>query len=223
MTQDHRPTAVFDLDGTLLSADSTAEWLKWLLRESLLKGLAGLAVLPFALPLVTVAPLRRHGGSLLLWIASHGFDEGRLKASMDAFVRRFEAGEASFRWYAEGIATLDQHLAAGHRVVVVTAAPQWLAERLLAPWLERLTVIGSSLRRVGRGWVVDQHVRGALKAQRLAEEGFGKRWSWAYSDSDDDAPMLAPAEQAFLVNAGAGKHRRTAARGCGHAVGLRWR
>ena len=59
-----------------------------------------------------------------------------------------------------GLATLREHIARGDRVVVVTAAPQWLAERLLAPFAGDLQVIGSTLHKAGGGWIVQRHCRG---------------------------------------------------------------
>jgi len=125
-------------------------------------------------------------------------------------------------WFDDGMKTLRQHIARGDRVVVVTAAPTWLAERLLVSHDHDLEVIGSSLRKVGGGWILERHCRGGEKCRMLVEAGYGEAWRYAYSDSDDDAPMLARAKEAFLVNASASIQRRAAARGASHALLVNW-
>jgi len=213
---------VFDLDKTLLSADSTVEWMRGLLRASPFKLLAALPVLPAALVMLHMPSARRMGASLLLWIATFGLDRAALEQSIDAFAARSEQGMRSLHWIDEGMTRLREHLAQGDRVVVVTAAPQWLAGRLLASFAADLTVIGSELRRSGGGWIVQRHCRGMEKCRMLLEAGYGKAWRWAYSDSADDAPMLARAREAFLVNATERTRRRAAAHGASHAVVLQW-
>lgn len=213
---------MFDLDKTLLSADSTVEWMRGLLWASPLKLLAALPVLPAALVMLHMPSTRRTGASLLLWIATFGLDRAALDQSIDAFAARFERGMRSLRWIDDGMLRLREHVAQGDRVVVVTAAPLWLAGRLLAPFASDLTVIGSELRRSGGGWIVKRHCRGMEKCRMLLEAGYGKAWRWAYSDSADDAPMLARAREAFLVNATARTQRRAAAHGASHAVVLHW-
>lgn len=223
MSRDERKCAVFDLDHTLLSSDSTAVWLRSLLLASPWKLLAALFVLLPALVLMKAPSTRRVGASALLWIATLGLDDVALKSKVDAFVTSFEHGSRAMRWFDRGIGKVREHVAQGDRVVVVTAAPQWLAERLLAAFAGDVQVIGSSLRRVGGGWIVDRHCRGREKCQMLFEAGYGSTWRWAYSDSDEDAPMLARAQEAFLINAGARIQRRAAAQGVSGAVVLHWK
>jgi phosphatidylglycerophosphatase C len=222
MTQDRRDCAVFDLDKTLLSADSTVAWIRCLLRRSPWKLVAVLPVLPFALVFLHVPSARHAGASVLLWIATFGLDRPAVDQSIEAFATRFELGLRGLRWFDDGMERLKEHIAHGDRVVVVTAAPQWLAERLLVSFGGDLQVIGSSLRREGGGWVVQRHCRGGEKCRMLFEAEYGEAWRWAYSDSDDDAPMLARANEAFLVNASAKVQRRAAARGASHAVVVCW-
>jgi phosphatidylglycerophosphatase C len=217
-----RDCAVFDLDKTLLSADSTVMWMRGMLRASPWKLPAVFVVFPVALLLLHLPSARRTGASVLLWIATFGFDEAGLKQSIDAFAARFEQGMPSMRWFDDGIRALRKHLVAGHRVVVVTAAPQWLAARLLTSLGDNVPVIGSSLRRAGRGWVLERHCRGAEKCSMLFEAGYGDAWQWAYSDSEDDAPMLALAQEAFLVNANVKTRRLAAERGAPHATVVNW-
>jgi phosphatidylglycerophosphatase C len=222
MNRDLRECAVFDLDKTLLSADSTAVWMRSLLQTSPLRMTAALVALLPALILLKPTSTRGIGASMLLWIATVGLDERALKKNMDAFVSRVENGSRALRWFNDGVDKVREHVARGHRVVVVTAAPQWLAERLLSSVDAEVQVIGSTLRRTSRGWVISRHCRGQEKCTMLAEAGYGDAWRWSYSDSDEDAPMLARAQDAFLVNASERTQRRAAREGVTHAVVVYW-
>ena len=63
-----------------------------------------------------------------------------------------------------------------------------------------MTVLGTLLNARARGWTVYRHCHGREKCRFLAEAGYGDAWSYAYSDSAEDAPILARASQPFLVN-----------------------
>jgi phosphatidylglycerophosphatase C len=223
MNQELRDRAVFDLDKTLLSADSTAVWMRGLLQASPLRMAAALVALLPVLLLLKPTSTRGVGASALLWIATFGLDDVALKGNIDAFAAKFERGSRSLRWFDDAIAKVREHVAQDDRVIVVTAAPQWLAERLLSSVDSKVEVIGSSLRRAGRGWVIERHCRGNEKCRMLAEAGHGDTWRWAYSDSDEDAPMLSRAKDAFLINANERIRRRAAGQGAAHAVVIVWK
>ena len=99
-------------------------------------------------------------------------------------------------------------IAAGDRVVVVTAAPALLAEALIGPLGHPIEVLGTSLKRRGGGWVADVHCRHQRKCQALAEAGHGARWTYAYTDSLDDLPLLRGADRPVIVKGGKAAERR---------------
>jgi len=80
--------AVFDLDGTLLAGDSTVAWLRMLLLSSWVRGIAAAMTLPACLPLLWFPASRRIGASVLIWIATLGFDHNALAQSIEAFAKR---------------------------------------------------------------------------------------------------------------------------------------
>src|SRR5262249_27070249 len=161
--------AVFDLDGTLLAGDSTAAWLRMLLRSSWLRCAVASITLPAWLCLVWFPTSRRIGASILLWIATVGYDQNALVESIEAFVKSFEQGECSLRWRNDGLSAMDRHLAAGDGVLVVTAAPVWLAQRLVG---SRSRVLGSTLTRRWGGWVIGHHCYGKKKCRALEQNGY---------------------------------------------------
>jgi phosphatidylglycerophosphatase C len=200
--------AVFDLDGTLLDGDSTALWLWGRVRRSVPRLLATLLVAPVAIPMVIAPRTRQAGASILLWIATAGLSERRLRASCANFAARFKAKALPLRWRGPGMETLDEHLAQGDEVVVVTAAPTVLAQALLTPLNRPIVVLGTSLKRRAGGWVADVHCRNQRKCQALAEAGHGARWAYAYTDSLDDLPLLQGADAPMIVGCGKAARRR---------------
>jgi len=200
--------AVFDLDGTLLDGDSTALWLWGRVRRSVPRLLATLLVAPVAIPMVVAPRTRRAGASILLWIATAGLNERELRDSCADFADRFRDKALPLRWRGPGMATLDEHLAHGDEVVVVTAAPTVLAQALIDPLDRPIVVLGTSLKHRAGGWVADVHCRNQRKCQALAEAGHGKRWAYAYTDSLDDLPLLRGADAPMIVGCGKAAYRR---------------
>lgn len=194
------PIAVFDLDGTLLHGDSTGRWMTGLLLGSVLRASAATLIAPVACTMLLFPSLRKPGASAMLWVATAGMDESALNRSMQDFAARFASGQTKLAFKPAALAAFERHIAEGHRVVVVTAAPRALAMALLSRWAPHVTVFGSSLKRKAWGWIADRHCRGDEKCRFMQENGYPSSWHFAYSDSDDDHPLLGRAKQAFLVN-----------------------
>jgi phosphatidylglycerophosphatase C len=214
--------AVFDLDGTLLDGDSTALWLWYRVRRSPLRALAAITVLPLAGAMVALPRTRRAGASILLWIATFGLCEKALRQSCARFGATFRAGGSALSWRVGGMAALQEHLKAGERVVVVTAAPAILAQALIGPLGHPIEVLGTSLKRRGGGWIADVHCRNQRKCQALAEAGYGARWAYAYTDSLDDLPLLRGAETPVIVKGGKKAERRLFRAGLANGRAAAW-
>jgi phosphatidylglycerophosphatase C len=214
--------AVFDLDGTLLAGDSTVAWVRALLSSSWLRCIAAAIALPAWLFLIWIPSTRKVGASILLWIATVGYDQGAITHSIQTFAKSFEQGDRAIRWRSDGLATMNSHLATKDRVVVVTAAPEWLAARLLASWTE-VRALGSRLVRRWGGWVIDEHCFGEEKCRALQENGYGSAWDVVYTDSYADAPLLAGAtECGFIVNPRRGLVGKLKARTQSRIAPLHW-
>jgi phosphatidylglycerophosphatase C len=72
------------------------------------------------------------------------------------------------------------------------------------------------------GWVGARHCSGGEKCRILAENGYGRVWAYAYTDSHDDAPLLAAAARGFIVNARPSVVRKLGVLGLSHVSQLRW-
>lgn len=214
--------AVFDMDGTLLDGDSTATWLWERAKQSPLRLLAALAVLPFALPMVALPNTRRTGASMLLWISTVGLTERQLVTSCERFARSFQDGTNSLGWKSQALRVLEDHARAGDRIVVVTAAPTCLAKALLDTLDRPVELLGTSLKPVMGGWVADIHCRHQRKCQALAQAGHGAHWAYAYTDSLDDLPLLRAAERPVIVKGGKAAERKLLRAGLRNARAAAW-
>ncbi len=186
-----RPVVAFDMDGTLTWTDTYTVFLR------VFAGRAG-----FWRAMARLAPA---GGRYL----AAGRDRSRLKS---AVARRFLAGarlrdveaageEAAARHMqtllrADAAAALKRHQDNGARVVIVTAAPDFVA----GPIARRLGCERLATRFAledGRltGALTGLNCRGPEKVRRLhAHVGSGLRLTHAYGDSRGDRDLLAAAE-----------------------------
>ena len=71
--------------------------------------------------MVAIPRTRRAGASVLLWIATFGLREKDLRSSLNRFGEAFRAGESKLTWRAGGLATLNEHLTRGDRVVATSS------------------------------------------------------------------------------------------------------
>jgi phosphatidylglycerophosphatase C len=85
-----------------------------------------------------------------------------------------------------------------------------------------IEVLGTSLKRRGGGWVADIHCRNQRKCQALAEAGHGARWTYAYTDSLDDLPLLRGAEKPVIVKGGKAGERRLFRAGLANGRATAW-
>jgi HAD superfamily hydrolase (TIGR01490 family) len=141
----------------------------------------------------------------------------RLRAHLSAMVTGWDVAQVSSivsetlhlhiepTVYAEAVALIDQHHAAGDAVVIVSASGSEVVEPIAA-------LLGADHVIATRMEIEDGRYTGqiafyaygenkATAVRELAErEGFDLAASTAYSDSVTDAPMLDAVGQAYVVN-----------------------
>ena len=216
-----RPVAVFDLDGTLLRGDTTAEFIRGLILRSPPRAVAALLAAPTLGPFFFVPFARRYAITVLLGIATVGAPPGHIQA----LAEEFAAGRAA----AEGnqisvvLDRLHAHLHAGHRVVIATGCADWLAEascRVLG--LEAVEIVAARMqqgqrfvrpsRECGMWNALPTSTRGfsfgVQKVRRLAAAGISIPVAYAYTDSVTDLPLLLAANERYVVDPGPRRLRR---------------
>ena len=183
---------VFDLDGTLLSGDSTKAWLTDKLKSNLLRFIAALIVTPVALPLMKFKKYKSRGASLYLWIATYGVNEEELEYSFKKFSNNIkDITSDSLYWFEQGITEVKDHLAHGRIVFIATAVPEKLANVLLESINLDVQIIGTPLQKKLGGWISGIHCRSEEKLRRLNKLDIKQPWLVIYSDDiEDDLPIL---------------------------------
>jgi phosphatidylglycerophosphatase C len=202
------PIAVFDFDLTLTSWDTATRFFGWLLRRSPWKPVLGAPIALLIGPLAAFRRTRRVPIRFAAWLATLGHDHEPLRALVKVHISEIGARHGSFL-RRDGRAQLEAHQSQGHTVVVATGAFEDLARDILVnEGFSTVIVVGSSLRRVLGGMVVNRHCHGPHKIPMLQERGFEPPWAFVYSDHEADLPLLRSGIRQFVVN----PKPRTAAR-----------
>ena len=199
---------VFDLDGTLLDGDSTGVWIRRGLLKFPLRSFIAMLTLPITLPMLAFIKTRHRAAGFLIWLASKGMSEGDLKASFKSFAEKIGTDGFVLNWRQAGLDLVRQYQESGDEVVIVTAAPEWLASSLFETLDLEVAVIGSTLKPRRGGWTGDEPCSHEAKCSRLKERGYGEHWAAAYTDSPDDIPLLMRAKRPYVVNC----HRKAKAK-----------
>lgn len=213
-----RTAAFFDLDKTIIATSSAAAFSRPFLAEGLLTRRAMLRT--------------AYAQAVYLAGAADADRTERLRVQLSRMVAGWDVGVVSQvvaetlhesidpTVYAEAVALIEEHHAAGRDVVVVSASASEIVEPIAA-------ILGADHVIATRMTVEDGRYTGEIefyaygenKAQairELAEErGYDLRASYAYSDSITDAPMLMAVGHAFAVNADRTLRQLAAERGWG--------
>lgn len=206
--EDERPgdrvAAYFDLDKTVIAKAAMAAFRRPLYsgglldRRSLLHGfLAEVVYLHLGAEEHRQAKL----GELILSI-SRGWSRSRVAEVVDEALERVVEPII----YAEALDLIEEHRAAGHRVVIVSASP----EEIVVPLARHLGIddtIASEAATDSRGRYTGEmafYAYGPYKAEAIvdhaAAHGIDLAASYAYSDSSSDVPMLEAVGHPVAVN-----------------------
>lgn len=207
---------MFDLDGCLLTGDSTALWVYRRLRRNPLRLL--LAALWSLWAARAIRPLRTRSRATrgYLWLATAGRSQDHARADLDDFCNEIRRGATKLRPVPEALERWAFHRRAGHRVVLISGTLTPIA-RSMADWLDQLCdyagvpaeAYGSDPIRWLGGMGVQVHRHSEAKRECLAAVGL-LNWDYAYSDSWDDAPLLRGAMQEVVLVAPSGASERGA-------------
>jgi len=193
---------VFDLDETLLSKDSMKTWFFIQFKNNILRLICLILLSPFVLLLLFFRKYRIFGISLLTWIATYGLSKSELEQSFKCFAQHIKEHKIpSLYWYSEGILELQNHLNAGHRVILATASPEMLAIFLLQSLNIQIEIVGTPLQQKFGGWIATSRCWHNEKVRRLSLLNVQKPWLASYSDNiKDDYPILINCKYPNLIN-----------------------
>ena len=139
-----------------------------------------------------------------------GLAKGHPSDELKNLAEAMYSKELEPRLWAETVQIAREHLAKGHEVWLLTAAPDDIA-KVIAAKLGFTGVLGSTLGAVDgkfTGELVGPMLHGALKADAAAELaaklGADLTECWAYSDSHNDIPLLELVGNRIAINPDAG-------------------
>jgi HAD superfamily hydrolase (TIGR01490 family) len=213
-----RAAAFFDLDKTIIATSSAAAFSRPFLAQGLL----------------TRRAMLRTAYAQLIYLAGSA-DEAqteRLRVQLSRMVAGWDVEQVQQvvaetlhesidpAVYAEAVALMEQHHAAGRDVVVVSASASELVEPIAAV-LGADHVIATRMAVADGRYTggIDFYAYGEQKATAIREladrHGYALEDCYSYSDSVTDAPMLEVVGHAFAVNPDRGLRRLAAERGWG--------
>ena len=209
--------AFFDLDKTVIAKASIMAFASDFRREGLLtrrtmaKGLwTQLVYVHVGASSKKMARIRRSVLSV-----SKGWDRGQIRQVVaDKLTSAIDPIT-----FAEARDLIDQHLGAGRRVYLVSAAPEEIVEPLARHFgaheaVASIAEIGADGRYTGQ---LERYAYGAEKArlveQLAVRDGLDLEASYAYSDSVSDVPMLEVVGHPVAVNPDRALRRVAGARG----------
>lgn len=207
--------ALFDLDETLISEDSTGLFLRWLVSQ----GFAPETLLAQEQALMA----QYYQGSLSMeeYMATTLSPlAGRGTLTVSGWVRRFIQRDILPRVYPSAREKMAWHQQRGDTVIVISAS----GEHLVSPIAQQLGAHGALAVGVE---IVDDRYSGQTYGTMTYKEGKVTRlndWlalqqnpvfnrTWAYSDSMNDVPMLEHADHAYVVNPDEPLHQLAQQRG----------
>ena len=180
--------AIFDFDGTITTSDSLLSYMKWTCKGSALWGNVLKSVphfLGFKLGLVS----RTKAKEQIFGI----FFGGLQKEEMTAFATRVTRERFPGIMRAKALETIRQHKKRGHRVVLLTAAP----DLLVLPWCEQegidcIATIVDVRDGMLTGRFASENCYGLEKVRRLRAEIDLDQFDYiyAYGDSRGDQPFM---------------------------------
>lgn len=217
--QDAATAAFFDVDNTIVRGPSSFHLARGMHRRGFFRARD---IARFAWHAGRYVALGESAGQLET-LRSRALDimSGHSVAEVTAVAEEVYDEVLAERIYPGTKALLDAHVAAGHRVWIVTASPVEVGE-LIARRLGATGAIGTCAEHAGgiyTGRLVGDIVHGRVKAdavRRLAQrEGVDLALSYAYGDSANDLAILSAVGHPVAVNPD-GRLRR-------HAQAAGWR
>jgi HAD superfamily hydrolase (TIGR01490 family) len=195
-----RPLAVFDLDGTLVRGDT---FLPFAVGYARARGkLRPLATLPVWVGLYAIRVLPDYRAKQRVLVS---FFRGESRAAVAEYAAAFAERWVLPRLHQPVFTRLNEHLVAGHRVVLLSASPDLYVETI-GRALGIKEIVCTRVLRTAETWdgvLLGPNCKGEEKLSRLLTH-LGKdaqpTESFAYGDSPSDLPVLRWAKQGYLVS-----------------------
>jgi len=193
--------ALFDFDMTIVSRDSGYEFVKYRLKSNPIRRIAAIAITPIAMLFYASRRMRLVSHSFYMWIATFGLDADDLIKTRNNFVE-FYCSQTGAKAYKEALKTIDHHLESGHKVYIVSGAPEWAIKMISKNFgIKNCEIIGSIEKPLMGGLIYLQHCYGHRKVELLRNIiTTNSQKIYGYSDSAADIPLLSICTHKHIIN-----------------------
>lgn len=194
-------TAVFDFDKTIVNKDTGFEFVRYFTYKNKLRSLLAIPFWPLAVALMLVPPIRHWGISVCVWLATFPCSPADFPQVRAEFLSAF-FGPRGGRVYPSAIERLRWHQEQGHKVLVATGSPTSLVKAIFEHLnISDVEVIGSGDAMFLGGVICPNHCLGPNKVKMALAAGHDlSTWTYGYSDSSLDLPLLSHCRERYLIN-----------------------
>ncbi len=193
---------LFDFDKTIISRDTGAEYMKFMLARNPFRFAACLLACPFVLPLLLFDKAKFVGYSIWLWLATIGMPIKKVIKLRKEFITQYLESEKTVV-YQQAVETLNAHIQTLDRVVLVSGASEWMVKKVFAQLaLPQVEFACSQEARLAGGMVSRFHCYAKNKVKSIHQLLNLDNYQSiiGYSDSSVDIPILALCTHRFIVN-----------------------
>ncbi len=191
--------AVFDFDGTIVSKDTGVEFIKWLLKKSVIRRLLFYLFFPLWLLLSLRESTRIYGFSIIWYIATAYQLENFINLRAE-FVEDYLQNSGVV--FNAALHKIKMHKDNNDDIVIISGCPLWLLREIVkALGLSRITLIGSELEFAYKGILFKKHCYSSNKLRMAKEHGLSpESWDYGYSDGTADIHWLKYCKEIHVVN-----------------------
>ncbi|MGV7223449.1 MAG: haloacid dehalogenase-like hydrolase [Nitrospinales bacterium] len=199
-----REIAIFDFDKTIISCDSAFYFIKSFIRNSPARILPTILLAPIGFILFYLGINKQACLSLLLWIGTVGLTNDEFSKRLETFTVSILDRPVRAKIFPEAIRKIEKYLASGYSVLIISASPQILVNKLISinfPNGLKIDIVGSEIKRFFGGFVYSNYCYHEIKVKMALKSGYDNFvWKSGYSDSSSDIPLLHRCQYRYLVN-----------------------
>ena len=201
MTHHSKTIALFDFDKTIVSRDSGYEFIKHRLSSNIIRKFFAFFVSPVAIFFYLSVRLRFISHSIFMWIATVGLNKKALKNARKKFLQ-FYCLHSDVVVYQDALDKMAFHIAAGHKVYIVSGAPTWAIKKISKRLgIQKCKIIGSIEKSVMGGLIYEQHCYGYKKVDLVSDVILqNPQKIYGYTDSAADIPLLSICTHKHVIN-----------------------
>ncbi|MEM1136976.1 MAG: HAD-IB family phosphatase [Bacteroidota bacterium] len=190
---------IFDFDGTLSPYDTFSKFFNHFLKTHPFRLVLFIIILPSIIPFLLIKHTTEFALNFTLWSCTLGLTLKDWQREINDFAVEFSS--QCNLLYADGLRQLRFHQEKEHRIFIVTGSSEELIQAICHQFdLSKITVIGSVMYPFYYGIITHRRCLGIEKIHQLKDRYQLSRWTYIYTDSVSDMPLLERSEFKIMVN-----------------------